>query len=184
MFTGWLQTWLVHMRSPRQLIRELGWSGFAVFQLMVGGTVLAALVHSLFAAAMLIQLAPGNGPISMTSLHFVVFVGGYLVSGVLGTMGLARRGLLGCAWALLLMPLYWLMLSLAAWRALYQLLRDPYRWEKTEHGLAKTSRLAGHGERPPALAANQRYRFKSVAASSGRRLRLNGATKRPVLSIR
>jgi len=183
-FKGWLQTWLVHMRSPRQLIRELGWSGFAVFQLMVGGTVLAALVHSLFAAAMLIQLAPGNGPISMTSLHFVVFVGGYLVSGVLGTMGLARRGLLGCAWALLLMPLYWLMLSLAAWRAFYQLLRDPYRWEKTEHGLAKTSRLAGHGERRPAVAANQRYRFKSVAASSGRRLRLNGATKRPVLSIR
>jgi hypothetical protein len=34
------------------------------------------------------------------------------------------------------------LLSLAAWRALFQLLRDPYRWEKTEHGLARTSRLA------------------------------------------
>src|SRR4051794_9968425 len=34
------------------------------------------------------------------------------------------------------------LLSLAAWRALYQLARDPYRWEKTEHGLAKTSRMA------------------------------------------
>jgi len=31
-------------------------------------------------------------------------------------------------------------LSLAAWRALVQLIRDPYRWEKTEHGLAKSSR--------------------------------------------
>jgi hypothetical protein len=39
------------------------------------------------------------------------------------------------------MPVYWLLLSLAAWRALYQLLRDPYGWEKTEHGLALTSRL-------------------------------------------
>ena len=45
---------------------------------------------------------------------------------------------------LLLMPLYWLLLSLAAWRALFQLLRDPYRWEKTEHGLARTSRLPSH----------------------------------------
>jgi hypothetical protein len=45
-------------------------------------------------------------------------------------------------WVLLLIPIHWLLLSLAAWRALYQLLRDPYRWEKTEHGLAQTSRLA------------------------------------------
>jgi hypothetical protein len=44
---------------------------------------------------------------------------------------------------LLLMPLHWLLLSLAAWRALVQLVVAPYAWEKTEHGLAKSSRLAG-----------------------------------------
>jgi hypothetical protein len=37
-------------------------------------------------------------------------------------------------------PIYWLLLSFAAWRGLYQLLRDPFRWEKTEHGRARTSR--------------------------------------------
>jgi glycosyltransferase XagB len=180
-FKGWMQTWIVHTRTPRRLVRELGWSGFAVFQLLVGGTVLAALVHSLFAAALVFEFAFGrsDAPV-MTSLHFAVLMGGYLISGLLGLIGLARRGLLGCAWALLLMPLYWLMLSLAAWRALYHLARDPYRWEKTEHGLAKTSRLAGRARAEQA----HRYRFKSAAASSGRRLRLNGATKRPVLSIR
>ena len=89
--------------------------------------------------------------------------------------------MLNCAWALLLMPVYWLLLSLAAWRALFQLLRDPYRWEKTEHGLARTSRLAGP-ER--ASISPYRYFFRSAAASSGGRLMLNGATKRPVLSIR
>jgi hypothetical protein len=31
------------------------------------------------------------------------------------------------------------LLAAVAWRALYQL-RDPYRWEKTGHGLARTSR--------------------------------------------
>ena len=45
-----MQTWLVHMRSPLRLARELGLPGFAVFQLLVGGTVLAALIHVLFAA--------------------------------------------------------------------------------------------------------------------------------------
>jgi hypothetical protein len=39
-------------------------------------------------------------------------------------------------------PLHWLLLSLAAWRGLYQLVVSPYAWEKTEHGLAKNSRLA------------------------------------------
>ena len=56
--------------------------------------------------------------------------------------GPRRCRLLANAWVLLLTPFYWLLLSVAAWRALYQLLHDPQRWEKTEHGLARTSRLA------------------------------------------
>jgi hypothetical protein len=55
-------------------------------------------------------------------------------------VGLARRRLLPVAPVLLLMPLHWLLLAAAAWRALIKLFRDPYRWDKTEHGLAKTSR--------------------------------------------
>jgi cellulose synthase/poly-beta-1,6-N-acetylglucosamine synthase-like glycosyltransferase len=151
---GWMQTWLVHMRSPRQLKRELGWLGFSVFQLLVGGTVLAALVHSLFVTELLLELAAAvasNQPTSLTTvgLHAITLVLGYLVSIVLGLLGLFRRGLMGCAWALALIPIYWILLSLAAWRALFQLIRDPYRWEKTEHGLARTSRLAQHNEAQP-----------------------------------
>jgi cellulose synthase/poly-beta-1,6-N-acetylglucosamine synthase-like glycosyltransferase len=145
-FKGWMQTWLVHMRSPRRLVRELGLPGFAVFQLLVGGTVLAALVHAIFAAALVGQLAVGivddTAAGTALGLHLPVLLAGYLVSATLGLVGLLRRRLFSCIWALLLMPLYWLLLSLAAWRALFQLVRDPYRWEKTEHGLARTSRLA------------------------------------------
>ena len=72
---------------------------------------------------------------------------GYTASARLGVIGLSRRRLLGCAWALLLTPIYWLLLSLAAWRALFQLMRDLYRWEKTEHGLARTWRLAPKTQR-------------------------------------
>jgi cellulose synthase/poly-beta-1,6-N-acetylglucosamine synthase-like glycosyltransferase len=145
-FKGWMQTWLVHMRSPRRLVRELGLSGFVVFQLLVGGTVLAALVHSVFAAVLLGQFAMQfmNEAASgmLLGLHLPVLIAGYLVSAAVALVGLLRRRLFSCIWALLLMPIYWLLLSLAAWRALFQLVRDPYRWEKTEHGLARTSRLA------------------------------------------
>jgi glycosyltransferase XagB len=144
-FKGWIQTWLVHMRSPVRLARELRPSGFAVFQLLVGGTVLAALVHGLFAARLIWTLAnmPADDAMAQVLFGFdaAALMSGYLISAALGLIGLARRRLLGCAWALLLMPLYWLLLSVAAWRAIFQIVRDPYRWEKTEHGLAHTSRL-------------------------------------------
>ena len=67
---------------------------------------------------------------------------GYLTSAFLGWLGLSRRGLLSTDWVLLLTPAHWLLLSLAAWRALYQFAAAPTAWEKTEHGLAKSSRRA------------------------------------------
>ena len=153
------------MRSPRRLLTELGWPGFVVFQLMVGGTVLAALVHSLFVAALAWQSAAAwlefDSPNDMAGFYAITLLGGYLASMAIGAVGLARRRLLRCAWVLLLMPIYWLLLSIAAWRALFQLLRNPYRWEKTEHGLAKTSRLAAKfnimrdgGRRPARLTGS------------------------------
>lgn len=144
---GWMQTWLVHMRSPGRLQRDLGWLGFGVFQLLVGGTVLAALVHSLFVAELLWELAIAAAgrdttALAAVSVHAIALVLGYAISIWVSTLGLLRRGLVSCAWALVLIPVYWVMLSIAAWRALFQLVSDPYRWEKTEHGLAKSSRLA------------------------------------------
>jgi cellulose synthase/poly-beta-1,6-N-acetylglucosamine synthase-like glycosyltransferase len=142
-FKGWMQTWLVHMRNPRQLWRELGVAGFLAFQLMVGGNVLAALVHPLFMGALLISAITGDLWDGNSALiAFTTLTAGYFVSALLGGFGLMRRGLLAHAWVLLLTPLHWLLLSLAAWRALYQLIAEPYRWEKTEHGLAKSSRRA------------------------------------------
>jgi hypothetical protein len=75
-------------------------------------------------------------------LYWLTLGAGYLTTILLGLRGLARRGLLSAAWALAFVWLHWLLLSLAAWRALYQLMRNPHGWEKTEHGLARTSRLA------------------------------------------
>jgi cellulose synthase/poly-beta-1,6-N-acetylglucosamine synthase-like glycosyltransferase len=140
-FKGWMQTWLVHMRAPAKLWRDLGPAGFFGFQLIVGGSAFFALVHPLFLAALIDDAFGGT----LTRLYFATAVAGYLASAVLGFIGLKRRGLTRIVWVLLLTPLHWLLLSIAAWRALYQLIFAPYAWEKTQHGLAKSSRRSGAG---------------------------------------
>jgi cellulose synthase/poly-beta-1,6-N-acetylglucosamine synthase-like glycosyltransferase len=145
-FKGWMVTWLVHTRSPLRLLRELGWPGFATFQLVVGGTVLAALVHALFAVQLALTLA-GSLPEDAVArvilgVHIMTLLAGYTISAALGVVGLRARRLSRVGWALLLTPIYWVLLSIAAWRALFQLVRAPTYWEKTAHGLARTSRLA------------------------------------------
>src|SRR4051812_44380730 len=149
-FKGWMQTWLVHMRHPMWLARELGLGGFLTFQLVVGGTVLSAFAHLPFIAMFGYAVLTGN-PFSvgadladtmLAALCGGGLVAGYLTSAALGLLGLKRRGLSRHGLVLLLMPLHWLLLSVAAWRALWQLFGDPFRWEKTAHGLARTSRLA------------------------------------------
>jgi cellulose synthase/poly-beta-1,6-N-acetylglucosamine synthase-like glycosyltransferase len=148
-FKGWMQTWAVHMRAPRRLLKELGLGGFLTFQLVVGGNVLAALMHPIFLYAFVSTIASRDPLIDASGLSAVLlwlfittFIAGYLVSMGMGLRGLARRGALGAAWTLLLVPVHWLLLSLAAWRALFQLGFDPHGWEKTEHGLAVNSRRA------------------------------------------
>src|SRR6185437_5094386 len=121
-----MQTWLVHMRSPRRLLRELGWPGFVAFQLLVGGTALAALVHGFFATQFIWDIVARRVPDASANpfivLHATTLVIGYAVSVAMAVIGLARRRLLGICWSLLLMPVYWLLLSLAALRALGQFL--------------------------------------------------------------
>ena len=147
-FKGWMQTWCVHMRQPRRLLRDLGPAGFFAFQFAVGGNVLGALVHPFFlagAVAFVIAGPPAGEDNETTvailaALYGINVLVGYFTSVLLAWIGLSRRGLLPTAWILLLTPLNWLLLSIAAWRAAYQFVAAPYRWEKTEHGLAKSSR--------------------------------------------
>jgi cellulose synthase/poly-beta-1,6-N-acetylglucosamine synthase-like glycosyltransferase len=173
-FKGWTKTWLVHMWAPLRLLRDLGPAGFVTFQLVVGGNVLAALVYPLFIAGALYELAtavPGTtqGPAAtlLAGLHAATLVAGFLASAFVGWLGLMRRGLGATAWVLVLIPLHWMLLSLAAWRALYQLLRDPYRWEKTEHGLAHSSRRLAISDEMAARAPLPPWLTSKILAQRG-----------------
>ena len=171
-FKGWMQTWIVHMRQPVRLLRDLGPAGFASFQLLTVGTVLAALLQPIVLFALIRDaVAAGGWPESAIGwLSAVTLALGYATSMALALLGLARRRLL--SFRLLvrmpLMVLHWALLSAAAWRAVYLLLLRPHDWEKTEHGLARNSR---RGAGVPPSSAQPRLGFKDSAAGRPRRLR-------------
>ncbi|HXD46212.1 MAG TPA: glycosyltransferase [Pseudolabrys sp.] len=186
-FKGWMQTWCVHMRSPLSLWRELGPRGFVGFQLTVGGNVMAALVHPVFVCTLIVAAVRGfplwradDTAAVLAALYGLNLLTGYTSSAVLCTIGLSRRGLMRSVWVLALMPLHWLLLSAAAWRALYQLLRAPYAWEKTEHGLARHSRQAARLAR--SLAALERE--ITALQASGQIVEVNRGERRAPLRPR
>ncbi|MDB5626453.1 MAG: glycosyl transferase, family 2, partial [Tardiphaga sp.] len=175
---GWMQTWSVHMRAPIRFWRETGWRGLITLNLIIGANIMGALAYPVFLLAIALETARGGDSILdglLTPLHFAALAGSLLAAVVIGLCGLARRKRLDVGWIMLLTPVYWACLSLATWRALWQLLREPYRWEKTEHGLTT---------QPARRIARHRNRFRSAAASSGVRFRLNGAMNLPLRSIR
>ena len=139
---GFVQTWLVHMRAPGRLWRDLGPRGFFAFQVMIGGTVLSALVHPWFYVLLATELAGGrllSLPASVFGVPFWTvawfdLAAGYLAAMTLALLAARRRGLFRLSWHVLLMPLYWLLISAAAYRALWQFVTAPFKWEKTEHG--------------------------------------------------
>lgn len=140
---GWIQTWCVHMRRPWRLWREAGPGGFFALNMLVGGSVLTALAHPMLlygVASDLISALQGS-PSWLASdaatLHGLTIAAGYGSTVAIGLLGLARRGRLDRGWILALTPLYWVCLSIAAWRALGQFVWNPYHWEKTDHGLAE-----------------------------------------------
>jgi cellulose synthase/poly-beta-1,6-N-acetylglucosamine synthase-like glycosyltransferase len=134
---GWMQTWGVHMREPRRLWRQSGPRGFLALNIIVGGNVLTALAYPVLVVELAAYLLT-NFTASLAPLHIATITAGFASTVLIGLMGLARRGRLRSGWALALTPFYWACLSIAAWRALWQLWRDPYRWEKTEHGLTQS----------------------------------------------
>jgi glycosyltransferase XagB len=135
---GWMQTYIVHMRDPRRLWRELGAWQFAGFQITLGGMVLSAVVHPwmyvLIAVHMLNgqPLMPGGSGASLVC--WSVLVAGYVSAMALVALAVKKRGGTLLLRSALGLPLYWLAISYAAYCALIELFVRPHHWQKTPHG--------------------------------------------------
>ena len=139
---GYIQTYWVHMRRPLRLLRELGPAGFLHFQLLVGGVVFSSLVNPIFWLMALLWF--GARPEALSALFpgaifaaatLCLFAGNFVFVYV-NLLGCYKRRYDGLVWANLLTPCYWLLMSYSGWRAFLQFFRDPFQWEKTQHGFS------------------------------------------------
>jgi glycosyltransferase XagB len=139
---GYLQTWLIHMRHPVVLWRDLGTARWLSFQLVIGGTALVPLLNPCFWLLTLLWVLTQAHAIQEVFPGVIYLIGGFqlLVANFLfayaNVAGVLRRGYYSLAKYALLSPLYWGLMSVGAWRGLIQLITRPHYWEKTVHGLA------------------------------------------------
>jgi len=139
-YKGYLQTWLVHLRHPVRLWRELGPRAFVGFNVVLGATpLLAALNPVLWLLALLWLLARPEivrelFPVWLYYPSMVSLVGGHCLAVYRTIVGVRVAGRLDLLGAALCSPLYWAMMSVAAMRAVVQLAVNPSHWEKTVHG--------------------------------------------------
>jgi cellulose synthase/poly-beta-1,6-N-acetylglucosamine synthase-like glycosyltransferase len=145
---GWMQTAIVHGRAPRRMIGELGWSRAIAAQALVAGTVLGGLFGPMFFFIALWWVAAGGNASTIAEAVGRALALALLLAGIVSVIApawiaLRRRGMRRLMlWAPLL-PAYYVLISLAAWFALYDLIRAPSHWVKTDHGLARTSMRRG-----------------------------------------
>lgn len=156
---GFLQTAVTHGRDPLGVLREAGPGATLTLTALCLGTLASALGYPFFLFATVLTLGWHGVPeaaswlgAAATGFWFVLIAGGLVAIYGPAALGSYRRGLGDLTGWLLLLPFYLLFISAAAWAALVEYTLDPFRWNKTAHGEAETSRR----HRPPQAARRSR----------------------------
>ena len=148
---GYMITATVHSRSLNELRRTTGWRGIASIILFIGGTPATFLINPIvlaWGAYGVFGLPLPNfrliGPVTALNTFSLLFGNTTMI--ILSLMSVRRRKQWTLAGYAFFNPVFWLLHSVAAWRALWQLLRTPSEWEKTPHGLSDVDSGQGYAE--------------------------------------
>jgi len=139
---GYLQTLITHLRNPKEAIKIFGIYRFLGIYGIVGGQVFSALLYPacwIFYGISFLHLTPITNPLNeyFTLILKILMITGFIlpiIQSILTIIQIKRKYFLiafSC-----LYPLYWFFAGFAAYRAVWQLLRKPFKWEKTPHGHA------------------------------------------------
>ncbi len=135
---GYMQTYLVHNRNLPQFIKDKCWHAL-IFQLVVGGKIAFMLINPLLWIATISYFAlyqyvgPTIESFYPTSVFYMAafsLIFGNFLFMYYYMIGVAKHGHWSLVKSIFLIPIYWLMISMAAVKALYQLIVDPHYWEK------------------------------------------------------
>lgn len=157
---GYMQTFFVHMRHPIRFVRQLGFKGFLGYLAMIFGTPFLPLINPIFWGLMLYWLLTQAAWVQALFPGLLYYVA--LVQLVIGNFLFIYMNMVGTYYVIrdcalkkrqpfsynlihygLLTPVYWVLMSIAAYKALGQLISKPYYWEKTLHGLDQQTAADG-----------------------------------------
>ena len=137
---GFLITWLVHMRSPRALLRDLGFVRFLGVQ-----TLLLATFAQFACAPLLwsfwITLLGFQHPLSVTlgnpvtAFMIWIFIGSEIINLLVSVIAVSRREHRHLMVYVLSMPFYYPLAALSAYKAIKEMVAEPFYWDKTQHGV-------------------------------------------------
>ncbi|MEM9619319.1 MAG: glycosyltransferase family 2 protein [Pseudomonadota bacterium] len=140
---GYMQTWLVHMRRPDKIIATTGWKGLLSVQLFIAGNVLSALINPVLWAVFVFWLLTSSPAISaffpepLLSFNLFALTFGNLFFMTLAIIAPLKRRWFHLCLAGVTAPAYWLLTSIAAYKALWQIVFQPHYWEKTDHVISE-----------------------------------------------
>lgn len=137
---GFAITWAVHMRSPVKLYKDLGAKKFLGVQILFLGTLsqflLAPLLWSFwlipFGLQHPIQNVVSTGTLLTLGASFLIAEIITIIVGAFAVSDKKHRFLI--PWVPT-MHFYYPMATLAAYKAIYELLTQPFYWDKTAHGV-------------------------------------------------
>lgn len=144
---GYMQTWLVHAREPVALTKRVGLRGAAAMQMFLGGTIWSALFNPVLWLIVIVSCACSHPNAERQIMDMLARIAGLgLLTANLMLTGVAlsdaRR-----KWVLvpygLCFIFYWALISVAAYRGLWQLIFKPSYWEKTPHGHSRRTGVPG-----------------------------------------
>ncbi|MCV7256041.1 glycosyltransferase [Mycobacterium hackensackense] len=141
-YKGYLQTWLVHIRNPLQLYRVLGPRSFLRFNLVLAGTPIIAVLNLVFWLITVLWFLGQPevvGAVFPPVVYFpalIALVFGNAATIYMNLIALREDDRSDLLLAALTVPAFWLMMSIAAAKGVYQIIRNPSYWEKTFHGLS------------------------------------------------
>jgi glycosyltransferase XagB len=145
---GYMQTWLVHNRDPLKLLSRIGLKDWLSYQLLIGGTVWVFLINPLMWGFFLtwVLFQPGwmtelfQGWVWDFAFFSLIFGNGVAI--FLNAIASLNRKQYKFFLFSLTNPVYWILHSIASYKGLWQLINNPFYWEKTTHGL--TNVHVGH----------------------------------------
>jgi len=135
---GYLVTYLVHMRSPRRLLADLGAWQFIGVQAVFLTTILQFTLAPLLWSFWLVQLDLPHPALALQDPVFQAMLALFILSeGVslsVGSLALVRSPHVGLIPFVPTLILYFPLAVAAAYKAWWELLTNPFYWDKTSHG--------------------------------------------------